>query len=301
MPATTRSPTPRGDRPRLAGDHRLVELGARRRRCGRRPAPGRRGGPARRRRRAGRDAAPSRRSPSPSTRSASSGSSSASAASAPWAWPIAFISCQWPSSMIVTSAASSHQKSRSNQPEAGRHRGDERDRDGHRDQQHHPGLRGRGPRATAPAGTATRRRRTPPCRAPAPTQSTPRESIVPEPVHHHRAGDHDRDGQRQAQPELPPEHLRVVPGVLVMPVLPRVVVMPTVVVSGPGVTTGVVAGSMPGGGSRPVTGVGCGQHVPYRTAPLPVPGEAAIPTPSGRHRPPLGGPAEDLATWLTGR
>lgn len=45
------------------------------------------------------------------------------------------------------------------------------------------------------------------------------------------------------------------PDVVVMPVLPRVVVMPTVVVSGPGVTTGVVAGSMPGGGSRPVTGV----------------------------------------------
>ena len=52
---------------------------------------------------------------SPSTSSASSGSSAASAASAFCAWPIAFISCQWPSSMIVTSAASSHQNSRSSQ------------------------------------------------------------------------------------------------------------------------------------------------------------------------------------------
>ncbi len=48
--------------------------------------------------------------------SASSGKRAASAASAPRACPIAFISCQWPSSMIVTRAASSHQNSRSNQP-----------------------------------------------------------------------------------------------------------------------------------------------------------------------------------------
>ena len=54
--------------------------------------------------------------PSGRTREASSGSSAASAASAPRAWPIAFISCQWPSSMIVTSAASSHQKSSPNSP-----------------------------------------------------------------------------------------------------------------------------------------------------------------------------------------
>jgi len=67
---------------------------------------------------------PTRRSPTGTrstvppavTRSASSGSSAARAASAPWAWPIAFISCQCPSSMMVTSAASSHQKSRSKAP-----------------------------------------------------------------------------------------------------------------------------------------------------------------------------------------
>ena len=34
----------------------------------------------------------------------------------PAAWPIARISCQWPSSMIAISAASSHQKSRSTAP-----------------------------------------------------------------------------------------------------------------------------------------------------------------------------------------
>jgi hypothetical protein len=32
------------------------------------------------------------------------------------AWPIAFISCQCPSSMMAIRAASSHQKSRSNAP-----------------------------------------------------------------------------------------------------------------------------------------------------------------------------------------
>ncbi len=50
------------------------------------------------------------------TRSASSGSSSASALTAPRAWPSAFISCQCPSSMITTSADSSHQNSRSKRP-----------------------------------------------------------------------------------------------------------------------------------------------------------------------------------------
>jgi hypothetical protein len=54
--------------------------------------------------------------PSSPIRPASSGSSAASADRAPWAWPIAFISCQWPSSITVTRAASSHQKSRSHSP-----------------------------------------------------------------------------------------------------------------------------------------------------------------------------------------
>ncbi len=56
--------------------------------------------------------------PSAPMRSASSGSMAARAASAPCACPMAFISCQWPSSMIETSAPSSHQKSRSNSPKA---------------------------------------------------------------------------------------------------------------------------------------------------------------------------------------
>ena len=62
-----------------------------------------------------RSAAATDRIVSPSIRSASSGSNAASASSALRAWPIAFISCQCPSSMIVTSAPSSHQNSRSNQ------------------------------------------------------------------------------------------------------------------------------------------------------------------------------------------
>ena len=85
-----------GHRPGLAGDHRLVELGLRPRRpaVGRHPAAGAHehdiaGGADRR-------SAPVSTAPSSATRSASSGSSSARAASAPWAWPMAFISCQWP-------------------------------------------------------------------------------------------------------------------------------------------------------------------------------------------------------------
>ena len=39
---------------------------------------------------------------------------------------------------------------------------------------------------------------------------------VAEPVHHHLAGDDERDRQQQAQPEPAAEHLRVVAGVLVV-------------------------------------------------------------------------------------
>jgi hypothetical protein len=48
---------------------------------------------------------------SPAIRSAVSGSSRASSFSAPWAWEIERISTQWPSTMIVTRVASSHQRS----------------------------------------------------------------------------------------------------------------------------------------------------------------------------------------------
>ena len=51
--------------------------------------------------------------PAPSTRSAMSGRSAASASRALDAWPIAFISCQCPSSITSISSTSSHQKSRS--------------------------------------------------------------------------------------------------------------------------------------------------------------------------------------------
>ena len=151
-----------------------------------------------------------------STRSASSGSSAASAARAPCAWPIAFISCQWPSSMIVTSAASSHQKSRSNAPNAGGERGRVRDRDRHRDQQHHAG------RAVAHLADAADQERPAAVEEDdrAEHRADPRDAgevqRVAEPVHDHLAGRDDRHGQRQAQPELAPEHLRVVARVLVV-------------------------------------------------------------------------------------
>ena len=156
--------TPR-DRPRLAGDHRLVHV--------RRPVddlavgrnPAARAGPGRRRPLPAPtigtvSTAPSR------TRSASSGSSSASACSAPRAWPTARISSQWPSSMITISAASSHQNSRSSRPEHRRRAGHERDGDRQRDQRHHPRLARaqlrHGPRQErAPAVEEERSSRTP--------------------------------------------------------------------------------------------------------------------------------------------
>src|SRR5690606_34991963 len=47
--------------------------------------------------------------------------------------------------------------------------------------------------------------------------------VVPEPLHDHGAGDHHRYGERQAQPEPVGEHLRAVPGVLVVPAMALVV------------------------------------------------------------------------------
>ena len=76
----------------------------------------------------------------------------------PAAWPMAFISCQWPSSMMVTSAASSHQNSRSNHPRLRGHRRRPRHGDGHGDQQHHARRAGRGSPARRRPGTATRPR-----------------------------------------------------------------------------------------------------------------------------------------------
>jgi hypothetical protein len=60
--------------------------------------------------------------------------------------PRARISSQCPSSMIMISRASSHQKSRSKPPKSSAVApgGDEGDADRHRDQQHHPRLPGPG-------------------------------------------------------------------------------------------------------------------------------------------------------------
>ena len=58
-----------------------------------------------------------------------------------------------------------------------------------------------------------------------PSHDDPREvELVAEPVHHHLAGDDERDRQEQAEPEAPAEHLRVVPGVLVVAGVGRLVV-----------------------------------------------------------------------------
>ena len=100
VPATTRSPGAFGDRPRLAGDHRLVELGfavddLAVGRHPRRPERTSTTSPTRsspigtvstcRRRRRARPRRAAARRARPARRCA---------------WPMAFISCQWPSSMI---------------------------------------------------------------------------------------------------------------------------------------------------------------------------------------------------------
>ena len=173
--------------PRLAGDHRLVELGFAVDDHRRRPARGtgtHQYDIAARRSRDG----DSFRVPSSATRSASSGSSAASASSAPWAWPMARISSQWPSSMIVTSSASSTRSRDRARPSGWRRWTQERDADRQRDQQHHARRAGaqfvhgrpsgrraaveeddraenRGDRVAAGEGTASRSRANPgPCR-----------------------------------------------------------------------------------------------------------------------------------------
>ena len=134
------------------------------------------------------------------------------------------------------------------------------DGDRHRDQQHHAGgpvadLAHRplekGPATVREHHRAQHRSH----------QADPGEvQLVAEPVHHHVAGDHDRHGQRQAQPELAPERLRIVPRMLVMPPVPAML---------PGRHSQVAAGS----GFRAVVAVSVRCHI--------------IPPPS--HDIPLGG------------
>ena len=201
--------------PRLPGDHRLVELGLAVDDDDRRPAPARPDGPARGRRRCSSpigtrlDRGRRRR-----RRSASSGSSAASAASAPWAWPMACISCQWPSSMMVTSSGELPPELEVEPAERRGHRCRPRHGDRHGDQQHH-----------ARRPVADLRDRPGQERPPAPDEHEgaehrpdPRHAgqLVAEPLHHHLARQHDGDRQRQAQPEPAAEHRRVVAGVLVV-------------------------------------------------------------------------------------
>ena len=84
-----------------------------------------------------------------------------------------------------------------------------RDGDSHRDQQHHPrlALLDLGPRTREkdPAAPKEDHR--------AEDGSDPVDAgeveLVAEPVHDHRAGDDDRDGQQQAPPEPTPKHVRM--------------------------------------------------------------------------------------------
>ena len=117
--------------------------------------------------------------------------------------------------MIVTSAASSHQNSRSNQPRLDAIDDAHATRDRHRDQQHHSGRpvadlvdRTFEERPSAPEEHERAEHRPDPCDA---------VEFVAEPVHDHLARHDHGDRDQQRQPEPPTEHLRVMSGVLVMP------------------------------------------------------------------------------------
>ncbi len=239
VPAMTASPGVFEDRPRLAGDQRLVDVGRALRRPCRRRARGR---PAARGRHRPRRARPAPRSrfPSAVTRSAVSGSRSASAASAPRAWAIERISSQWPSSMIVIRVASSHQISTSNRPRVPAHERDERHEDRERDEGHHPGL----PVAELSGGAANEHH-------PAIEEDDraedgrevlePRDGrdLVAQPHRNIVAEQHDGNREQEAQPELVAEHRDGVARVLVMAACVRVV-------AGGGVTGGSVLGQVGG-------------------------------------------------------
>ena len=151
VPATTRSPARLGDRARLAGDHRLVELGLALddHAVGRDTAAGPHEHDVAERER--RRVATVSTLPSASTRSASSGSSSARAASADLGLA---------ERLHLLPVAEQHDRDQRGQlppevevepPEAGGHRRRVRHGDGHRDQQHHPRAAGRWISAQPPA------------------------------------------------------------------------------------------------------------------------------------------------------
>ena len=211
-----------GHRPGLAGDHRLVELGLAvdDRPVGRHPTAGADqhdvAEPAA-------SAIDTERTSSPSTTSASSGSSSAKAAER--ATGLA-------DRLHLLPVAEQHDRHQRRQlppelevepVETRRHRRHVGDGDRHRDQQHHPGLAVTDLRDAA----GEERPAAPPEHDRAEHRAEPRHprevELVVEPVHHHLAGDDERDRQQQAEPEAAAEHLRVVAGVLVVADMRRLV------------------------------------------------------------------------------
>ena len=98
--------------------------------------------------------------------------------------------------------------------EGRRHRRHPGDGDRHRDQQHHPRL----PVADLGDGTGEERLAAPGEDERAEHRPDPGDAVelVAEPLHHHLAGDDDRDRQQERQPEPAPEGLRIVTGVLVV-------------------------------------------------------------------------------------
>ena len=106
--------------------------------------------------------------------------------------------------------------------EAGGHRRHVGDGDRHRDQQHHPGLAVADLGTRRRRGTASRPTRTRSSRAPGRARRSPGSRGVAEPVHHHLAGDDERDRQHQAQPGRG-EDLPAVAGVLVVADMRRLV------------------------------------------------------------------------------
>ena len=175
VPATTRSPTAFGDRPRLAGDHRLVELGVAvdDLAVGRHPATGtdqhdvadaQLGRPAR------------SRDPSPSITLGVVGEQLGERGER---------ASRLADRLHLLPVAEQHDRDQRGElppelevepAEAGRHRRHVGDGDRHRDQQHHPRLRGRGPRRRRRRGTASRPRRRRTCRARGPTHAMPGKS-----------------------------------------------------------------------------------------------------------------------------